>query len=356
MASNAEAQKAITAMLALHSAYLYRANTKAANELIGVFNKQTKAMVASLAEQLDDLTEIERKALAGGLYDTPRLKQIKKDIDSWSAELTTALTDGFTASAIALAGHEVNYTTESVNKALDHDKTVKLTPEKVYKQARRQPITGGALLDEVFINIADGAKDKTWNVIRQGVTDGQSNSQIIKALRGSPDFNYEDSLLQSSRRDIETMVRTSRNHISNVAYNETYAALGVDEVVFVATLDGRTSKTCASYDGARYKVGDPHPIPPMHPNCRSVLAPVFDKDLIGNRPAIGSNGVTQVNANTTYASWFKNQSAEFQKEWLGASKYKLYKQGSYSLDRFIDPIKGELSLNELRLRDQRTFK
>lgn len=355
MKSPEAAQIAITAALAQHSAYLYRANTGAANELLAAFNKDTKALLASLAEQLEELSDAERMALASASYSTTRLKAIKATVDDWHKSLTAGLPELFTAGAIALAGHEVSYITEAMAKATGEVKEVALTGEKVFKSARKLPVTGGQLIDQMFSKIAVQAQDTVWNTIRQGVVDGQSNSEIIKALRGKAEFKYQDSVFSPTRQAIETEVRTARNHISNNAYMETYAALGVEEVVVVATLDSKVSVQCATRDGTRYKINESFPRPPYHRRCRTILAPAFDKDLIGNRPAKGSDGTTQVNANTTFPSWFKNQSAEFQKDWLGQSRFQLYKNGGYTIDRFVDPKGQTYTLDELKLRDKRTF-
>lgn len=355
MTTSEAAQKAIVAALAQHSAYLYRANTGASNELLAAFNKDTKALIASLAEQLEELTDAERMALASASYSTVRLKEIKATVDDWYKSLTTALPELFTAGAIALASHEVSYIAEAMAKATGDAKEVALTGEKVFKTAKKLPVTGGQLIDQMFSKIAVQAQDTVWNTIRQGVVDGQTNSDIIKALRGKAEFKYQDSVFSPTRQAIETEVRTARNHISNNAYIETYAALGVEEVVVVATLDSKVSVQCATRDGTRYKISESFPRPPYHRRCRTILAPVLDKNLIGNRPAKGSDGTTQVNANTTFPGWFKNQSAEFQKEWLGESRYKLYKTGGYTIDRFVDPKGQTYTLDELKLRDKRTF-
>lgn len=129
------------------------------------------------------------------------------------------------------------------------------------------------------------------------------------------------------------------------------------------------SKVCASRDGERYPVGSDHPRPPAHPNCRSVLAPSFGGDIMGQRPYVRAfkpvgkvpkdqrpdDMIGQVSANTNYAKWFARQPAGFQREWLGDTRYKLYKQGNYKLDRFVDPTGRQLTLNELRQRDRETF-
>lgn len=53
----------------------------------------------------------------------------------------------------------------------------------------------------------------------------------------------------------------------------------------MSVLDGRTSKICAAVDGSIWKLNDSAKrVPPLHPNCRSILVPVSkDGRLIGNR-------------------------------------------------------------------------
>ena len=66
--------------------------------------------------------------------------------------------------------------------------------------------------------------------------------------------------------------------------------------------------------------------------------------------------IGQVQAKTTYAGWFAAQSAEYQREWLGPSRYRLYSEGGLTLDRFVDPSGKEYTLEQLRQRDAATFK
>lgn len=129
------------------------------------------------------------------------------------------------------------------------------------------------------------------------------------------------------------------------------------------------SSTCANLDGQRFKVGEPHPTPPAHPNCRSALIPALDGEVAGKRPYVADKRkvgdipvdqrdgmIGQVSAKTTYPEWFSRQNAAFQREWLGRSRYELYKKGGYTLDKFVDPLGKRLSLDELRLKDAATFK
>ena len=46
----------------------------------------------------------------------------------------------------------------------------------------------------------------------------------------------------------------------------------------------------------------------------------------------------------------------FQREWLGEKRYKLFKEGHYSIDKFVDPLGRQYTLAELRILDEKTFK
>jgi len=378
-----DAQRAIVAALSQHAAYNYRASSAVVNRINEEIDRLARELTAALADRLESLTDAEMQAFLSGKYTTSRLKAMRAEIDAWGKALDEAIRSEWDKSALALAGYEAAYAADVMHKALDGLPEHKPKPESVMRKAVQTPIMG-YLVSDMVGGLAPTQRDRVYAAIRQGVAAGQANSEIIRALRGTPALRYQDGLMQAAKRDVERLVRTARNHISNAAYEDTYAALGVTHVVWVATLEGRTCQTCAAMDGKVFKTGEAHRTPPVHPNCRCVLAPSFDDELVGNRPYVralkvrkrdGSNEfrsignmtkkqreaagleVGQVNAKTTFSSWFKGQDAAFQKEWLGPSRYRLYKQGGLDLERFVDPQSGtQYSLEELRRRDAETFK
>lgn len=62
--------------------------------------------------------------------------------------------------------------------------------------------------------------------------------------------------------------------------NEEFAKQqGVEWMLFMATLDKKTSKKCRDYDGRIFRIDDiTKPLPPVHPNCRSCMVMIPDKD------------------------------------------------------------------------------
>lgn len=353
-----------------HQVYTHRASTKVVNELNKGFTSATNTFANRLRELLDELTDSEREALTAGKYTTDTLKELREAFSEYYDYTVTAIPEAFAASAASLAAYEVGY------MASLYGDTVELTnPQGFLKEALNKPIVGGQLANDVWRTIAEKTREKALYAVREGIQQGLTTAQIVAQIRGTrtrvgDKYIYVGGIVDQSKNQINTAVRTLRSHVSNEAMSHTFEALGFDYVKFYNVLDGRTSKTCAHYSNKVYKASEPHPTPPMHYNCRSILIGV-DKDgkLEGKRPFVASDKpvskipkdkregiIGQVDANTSFKTWFERQDEDFQKTWLGATRYKLFKDGKYSIDRFVDQSGKELTIEELRKLDERTFK
>ncbi|ENW81308.1 hypothetical protein F909_02599 [Acinetobacter sp. ANC 3929] len=364
MASNDH--KNLIEVLTQHQAYLYRVSSQSVNELTRLFNSESLLMLSKLRDLLDELNESEKIALAGGQYTTKNLKEIRDLISQWFASISTSLPEAFAVSATALAVYEANYTAK-----LYGGKIKKPNGNKLYSSARKRPLVGGALVDDLLLKITESARQKVEYAIRDGISSGKTNQEIIQRIRGTKRQNYEDGILTTSKADIERIVRTVRSHVANQAYQDSFNQLGFEYMKLVATLDGRTSNLCASLDGTVWAINDPTKrVPPLHPNCRSILVPV-DKDglLAGQRPFVMDERkvkdipkderdqlIGQMDANTTFKEFFKKTDNFFQKEWLGPKRYKLYKEGKFDFDKFFDPEGQLYTLEHLRKLDGLKFK
>lgn len=363
-------ENAILTAIGLHSAYGYRASTQATNELIRNFDQASKRLIIELRELLDDLTEAEKKILLSGRYTTETLRAIRDVMNEWSEKIATDLPMAFDKSSLALALHEATFVTQLATGTAQV-----LNGEAIYKQAVKKPLAGGQLVSEMFAAIATKVRSKVEYAIRDGINTGQTNQEIVSRIRGKRikqdgEYKYVGGVWDTAKSDIERTVRTARSHVANAAYSDTWKALGFEYVKFVAVLDGRTSKVCASLDAKIYRIDEPHPIPPLHYNCRSVLVGCdADGNIAGMRPFVADERrvkdipkderdgkIGQVDANTSFKEFFSDQSKDFQLEWLGPSKYKLYKEGGYSIDRFVDPLGKEYTLKQLKALDEKTFK
>ena len=162
--------------------------------------------------------------------------------------------------------------------------------------------------------------------IKISFTEGESLGKMISRVREAGVLN---------RRGAEAIVRTANTHIASAVSQETYR---LNKKVmrgwqFMATLDSRTTMTCADLDGQIFAVGK-GPFPPRHIRCRSTDMPVL----------IGMEAMPR----TTYAQWLKRQSKEIQDDILGPSRAKLYRQGKIEVGRFTDSKGKTLTLKQLK--------
>ncbi|OCY54122.1 minor capsid protein [Acinetobacter pittii] len=358
--------KTLIEVLTQHQAYLYRTSSQSVNELLTIFNAESALMLAKLRDLLDELNDSEKVALASGQYTTTNLKEIRDLISQWFTAINTSLPEAFAVSATALAVYEANYTAK-----LYGGKIKQPNGDKLYKAAKKFPLVGGALVDDLLTKLAESARQKVEYAIRDGISSGKTNQQIVQRIGGTKRLNFEDGLLTSSKSDIDRTVRTVRSHVANQAYLNSFNQIGFEYVKLVATLDGRTSKLCASLDGSVWEINDPAKrVPPLHPNCRSILVPV-EKDgrLVGERPFVmderqvkdipkdeRSQLIGQLDANISFKEFFKKTDDFFQKEWLGPKRYKLFKEGKFDFEKFFDPEGRLYSLDELRVLDEKIFK
>lgn len=386
------AQEAIVNALAQHASFNYRASTAVVNKLKGEIDTLSKRVALDLLDRLEGLSAAELQAFSAGKYTTPKLKAMKAEIDGWGVALNQVITSEWAKSALALAAYESTYTKDLLNQVFAKAKNVSLKPERLYRNAMNRPVMG-KLVADMLKDASSTQVDRMYATIRQGIVSGQTTVEIVRALRGTEALDYTDGLFEAAKADVEKLVRTARNHIADVASEDTYRALDVETVVRVASLEGRTCKVCAALDGREYAIDEPRPPATLHYNCRCGYAPKIDGELIGNRPFMRAEKVRggykiedgervplpaqyrslgrmtpnqreqaglvvgQVSASTNYSKWFADQDATFQREWLGKTRYELYKTGGYKLDRFVDPKKGtQYSIDELRMKDRQTFK
>lgn len=368
---NISAQKALVDALSQHSAYLYRASSQAVNELTTHFNKLSNSQLNRLAEILSELSDSERNALTSLNFSSKaksskNIEEIKTILNDWFKAVDTELFEQFDKSALQLAVYEATYSAKLVAGA-----AAVVNVEKIYKATKKVPYAGGQLVGYLFADIAANLRKKVEYVVRDGISQGQTNQQIVQRIKGRKANDYKDGLLESSRSSIERQVRTARSHISTATYIDTYKALGYEYVKVVATLDGRTCKYCASIDGDVFAIDDKaRPRFPVHPNNRTTYVPCNkDGEIAGLRPFVMDERkvkdipkderkhlIGQLDANTSFKEFFEQSDEFFKRTWLGKSKYELYKKGEYSIDKFADPLnKRGYTLEELKALDKKTF-
>lgn len=152
------------------------------------------------------------------------------------------------------------------------EKAVDLTEAAVIDLARKTPSLGH-LVSNIIRHMTSSTKQIMLTQIRQGLQQGRSIQQIVRAIAGTKAAKRKDgalsTVINSIRRDVNTLV----NHVTNTVYEMAYKAAGIKKVKFVAVLDSKTSEQCRSLNGKVYDISKPYPKPPLHYNCRSKVRP-----------------------------------------------------------------------------------
>lgn len=161
---------------------------------------------------------------------------------------------------------------------------------------------GSNYSDRVWKN-TDQLAVKLKGILTKTVMTGQSQAKATRELRDAMNVEWYKA---------ERLVRTEMNHFHNQAELDAYKEMGVEEYIYVATLDNRTSEICQELDGKKFKLSEAEEgvnYPPMHPFCRSAVRAYVDKDQerdLKRRARDPNTGQTSVIGNKTYSEWMSD--------------------------------------------------
>ena len=116
-----------------------------------------------------------------------------------------------------------------------------------------------------------------------------------------------------SKSHAKMLIRTESARVCEEATKDAYKECGIEQYIYLATLDRKTSLICQELDMKSFplkdaKVGENYP--PMHPNCRSTTM-ADTKPL--KRLARGADGKNyEVDGNLSYKEWYDGLSKDEQ--------------------------------------------
>ena len=241
-----------------------------------------------------------------------------------------------------------------------------ITAEQAWAAATRQPIRG-RLMRQWVATLAEGRANRIQQTLAIAYTEGKTIPEMTRLLRGTKAAGYADGLLQIDRRAAEAVARTTTQHFASSARDQVFEKNKdrIDYIVWLSVLDTRTSDICQIRDGEHYTVdGKPigHDLPWLggpgkaHWNCRSTAyAETKDKVLDLSKGRVRSSMDGPVSGKVTFADWIEKQTAERQREVLGASRARLMREGHYKLEQFYTNSGRLLNLEQLRAKDEQTF-
>ena len=203
----------------------------------------------------------------------------------------------------------------------------------IVQRTRAAPMFGH-VVEDAWGKAIDQYRDRVTRTIGDAMQRGATNDEIVALLRGR---RGQDGVLSGWRASVlKAFVRTVATHLSTTAREDSYAALGATHVQLIATLDVRTTVICLSLDRSVWPIGE-GPRPPLHPNCRTTIAPLWGKDSAnlekGTRASMDGPVPIQVDGE----QWFADQPLSRQIEIVGATRARALRDGSLKWSDLLGP-------------------
>lgn len=344
------ARSTLTNSAVRHQVMLERlkaAEAREFNKIVPILERQVREALAALGDPVQSLT----RARLNGLLRELRAAQAAA-LEGAQEKLLWRLRN--------IAAYESKFEAQSLTAQTPRGTTlVAATTEAAWTSATTVPISATGDLLEPFVKDMTTREVAAINkVIMRGYSEGWTNDEIVRVLRGTKKMNYKDGMMSSLGKHNSTIVRTAVQQVSNQAREATWEANDITQYRWVSTLDGRTTSQCRSLDGKIFTIGK-GPRPPIHMNCRSTTVAIIPglENLSDILTRASQDG--QVKGSLTYYEWLKTQSADFQETVLGPKRAKLFRDGGLSAERFsqlqLSATFEPLTLEEMRKIEPRAF-
>ena len=92
--------------------------------------------------------------------------------------------------------------------------------------------------------------------------------------------------MDTSKSNAKRLIMTESARMENEGLLSYYQRTGAKQLIFVATLDMKTSEICRAMDGQIIPIEEARiglNVPPLHPYCRSVISPHYEGNEPGDR-------------------------------------------------------------------------
>lgn len=292
---------------------------------------------------------------------TPEYKKLLRSVNK---TMDVALQKAYTANRkdlYGLARSESKFAVQSIQNLSPISLGMNSPATALLRAAVDSSPFNGLILKEHWQKLGLAQRTAYKEALNIGLTLGESNNQIARRV---------GQQLGIKTRQAEAIVRTATTHVSSKARETAYAENTdvVKGVRYLATLDNKTTFTCASLDGRIFKINE-GPRPPMHFQCRSTTTPVLKswKELgidLKNPPKMTRAARNyrgdlkqafraEVPAVQTFGTWLRGQKKHVQIEVLGPKRTELFRKHKLKMDKFVDKNFQPLTLKQLEAQLRR---
>lgn len=324
------------------------------------------------AETKEALLQAIRLATDPSLSQRQKLSQIKQLLEESKQATYIVLVSALTDAADA-----------TLNSAYEEAKSIgaKKKPDAPTKQDVNRWMTS-VPMESSGITVA-GLYDATYDSARRAVV-GAVLLGAAEEVTSTVTRSRLKAISDKLERDMITVGQTAVNHTAIQTKQHVINKSGVkrvaDRVMWVSTLDHRTSPYCQAADGKVFPI-DSGPRPPAHPRCRSNVVLVAKGENVGElrddlspRPAVVPKSDAQLEdkglttkggkvrkpsrtdrsplkgvqtSKQTYESWMRSQSTLYQDKVLGKNAAKRLRNGE-KLSTVLSDTNSSIDFSSLK--------
>jgi hypothetical protein len=339
-----------------HALDLQRYSNGVVRRIIGLLNRVDADLFYQLSTALETLD--------AGNFTVDRLEALLSSVRALNAQAYGQIDRELTSELRQFVEYEAGFQYELFHSTIPPQIIVRVAiapveVQQVFTAAYSQPFQG-RLLREWTASQEAARMVRIRDAVRIGYVENQTVPEIVRRIRGTRVNGYADGLVELD------MAGVTRDRF--LAANDDI----VKAVLWVSTLDSRTSELCRVRDGLKYTAETHKPIGHkvpwlggpgrLHHQCRSTSTPVLKSwsELGVALPELDTGTRAsmdgQVPADQTYSQWLAKQSASRQDEILGPTRGKLLRDGGLTVDKFSNERGKWLTLDELKQRDAAAFK
>ena len=345
-----------------HGLYVTRYGTGVGRRMVALLNKMDADLAARLLVLLD--------GKRADNYSARRLASLLagvRDLNQQAYEpVNVALARELTRYVDYETGYQMDLFSSIIpEQILRHVPLQSIASEQVYAAAAAQPFQG-RLLKEWGRKLESDRLDKITNAVRSGFLQGETVEQIVRRVAGTPQLQRQDSVINTSRRDLAVVARTAVNHMAAMARQE-FAQANSDIVKakqWSSTLDTHTSQWCIIRDRKLYTLeGKPlgHVVPylrgpgKIHFCCRSgeiLITKSWEELQIASGDLSSATRASmdgQVPAHTSYADWLTRQPYARQEQVLGVTRAQMLRDGNITVPEMFNDAGEFMTLEQLRI-------
>lgn len=342
-------------------------------DLLRVEAGQRKAVTRLLTDlEADLVAQLARIDPTGVSRQSARVARLEKLLDQVRGSIRSAYRGAgtlLTSELRELADIEVAFTARAINEGLGLQLATATITRAQATALVGDLLVQGAPVADWWSRQAGDTLQRFQDAMRLGMSQGDTSAQLIQRIRGGRrNGEVVTGFMDISRRNADTLVRSATQAASAAAKDAAYNANAdiLRGIVWMATLDGRTTIGCGARDGLLYSVGTHEPIDHdlpweggpgnRHFGCRSTSAPVTKSfrelglDIDELPPATRASIDGQLPSDTKFEGWLSRQSRARQEQVLGAGRADLFRDGKIGLRDLLDGNGRELTLEELRAR------